>query len=327
MKKMLITGSGMLSKEHLRQLEKTHIVTAIDREADNVELARLLAEADIYVLGGDELVTESVLAGSAVTRIIFVGVQWETSFTAEARRMLDERRIKVQATGGGIGSVAETAIRIISNPNHLRSMAAKRGLWQPDHRKIAAGMKVVVLGTGRIGTRVACGLKPLFPHISYFSRTVSKPELEECGIARIDDLKEAFEGTDIMSVHLAYAEGKTDDIITPQLIRLMADDGVLINTARAQLIKDLPGFAEVVASQSNRQYYFDVFWREGAGYQELFNDSNEASPEEKTLRMIATSPNFHLFCHTAAVSEDDLARATQEEYGNMLFSLLKEESP
>lgn len=332
MKKMLITGSDKLLPECVRLLEKSFAVDKPDHELDEAESAELLEKAEIYVLGGDELVTEKALSRSAVKTVIFIGAQWETSFTVAAKKLLQEREISVYATGGGLMSVVETTVKLVADPNLIRSMGAKRGIWQGDYEKLAAGMKVVIFGAGHIGARVASELKQIFPNTSYFYSSREHPELEARGIKKIIDADEAFRETDIACVHLAYVEGVTDDIVTPERIKLMSKNGLLVNMARAQLIKDVNGYAEVVTSELNRQHFFDVFWVEGMKYQELFDFETEeafiatGAPEyAKALKVIATSPNFHLYCHAAAVSDKEIAAKTHQEYSENLLAIIARE--
>ncbi len=95
------------------------------------------------------------------------------------------------------------------------------------------GKKFGVVGTGAIGSRVCNIAKAFGCDVYAYSRT-EKEELKNIGVKYIA-LNELMSLCDIISLHVPFNSG-TDKIISAEMIKLMKNNSIIINTARGGVI-------------------------------------------------------------------------------------------
>jgi phosphoglycerate dehydrogenase-like enzyme len=335
---LTISCPGKILPDQLEALRQRFKVVELGCVPTEAELIGGLAGAAVYVIGGDETVTATVIRQCKTALLhIFLGLQWETAYAKEAQKLLPGYGITVAATGGGLTAVAKTTVNLIMSALMLRSLDARsvgldgnrpRG-YLVDPVSIAQGLKVTVIGGGGIGSLVAKDLfaatdaqgERMFPGLVYYDGFAENRELSDLGIPYINDIWEAFDNADIVTTHLKYVEGVTDQIITPEVIDAMSVGGLFINTARAELVQDEYGLLDLINHSPRRRFIFDPFYAEGQAYLKYAHPET-LSPAETVRRNIALSPNVTLTQHSAAVFDPEVAHITHGEYGNGLFRLL-----
>lgn len=332
---LTISCPGKILPDQLEALRQRFRVVELGCAPTEAELISGLAGAAVYVIGGDETVTATVIRQCKTALLhVFLGLQWETAYAKEAHKLLSGYGITVAATGGGLTAVAKTTANLIMSPLTLRSLDARSvGLGQRgyliDPASIAQGLKVAVIGGGGIGSLVAKDLfaatdargNLMFPGLVYYDGYAENRELSELGIPYVNDIWEAFDNADIVTTHLKYVEGVTDRVITPEVIDAMSVSGLFINTARAELVQDEYGLLDLITHSPRRRFVFDPFYAEGQAYLSYAHPET-LSPAETVRRNIALSPNVALTQHSAAVFDPEAAHITHGEYGNGLFKLL-----
>lgn len=111
------------------------------------------------------------------------------------------------------------------------------------------GLKVLIIGYGRIGRKVADKLKLLGCEISVYDPFY--PEFS------VTDLKRALQNVEVVSLH---ASGK-EEILSAEEIGWMKDGAVLLNCARGDLVNE-DALYTALKSGKLSYYWGDVFWRE-----------------------------------------------------------------
>lgn len=99
--------------------------------------------------------------------------------------------------------------------------------------KEIAGRTVGIIGTGKIGTRVAEIFKAMGANLFAYNRSESQ-ELKDLGLV-FKSLDEVLKESDIITVHLPQNE-ETKDFITDEHYDLMKDSAILINCARGPIV-------------------------------------------------------------------------------------------
>lgn len=301
---MIVTCPELLGLGLLQELSISFSVTAAPCSASASEMLALVRTAEIYVLGGAERVTvEMVSTAKNLKLVIFVGEQPETFFEPEAMEALAARGIPLLKTGGGATSVAKWVTAQIERFACAR--AARSGKWADGHDLLR--QSVGIIGGGRIGSLVAGSLLGRVKGVKCYE-PFPVPGKEVPGVQYVS-ADEAF-NSDIVTLHLAYVSGKTDNVVTLDRLAEIWRNGMFINAARAELMQR--DILEVfLYERPDVTVVWDVFWAEGRKFEEDF---------WKYERIVAAT-NFFLNCHSANMASPE---DTRREYREGLMRALKE---
>lgn len=308
-KKMLISCSGnMLDKSTLGQLERIFDLVEIGCNATEDDLLRNAEDAHGIMIGGFEKITLPVimkmLETSGETILIFLGIQYDTFFTEEALEFLRRKNITVSATGEGVEDVAKRTLEIILtwNPLEIQMKMAEFNPNPPSVDAILAQQCVVVVGAGKIGTKVAEGLIDRVGEVRYWDLHENDALKAKGGIFN-NDLLKAMEGADVVTLHVPLNPA-TANIIKYDHLKVMASGSLMINAARHGLI-DLDGVVKVMATKEMR-HVWDV------------NIKNLSSQDQNKVNLLIRGKLIRLTGHTFAIS-----RNSKKERGMRLIALLK----
>ncbi|WP_200901411.1 hydroxyacid dehydrogenase [Paenibacillus sp. DMB20] len=121
----------------------------------------------------------------------------------------------------------------------------KNGIWPTSfYNKGLLDRTVGIVGYGMISKMVVQMLKPFNVKIKVFSRHIAQEELDKHGMQKAD-LPEIFSTCDIVSIHSGMTK-ENYHLITEELLRMMPEGSLLINTARGAVI-DEPALCRVLA--------------------------------------------------------------------------------
>ncbi len=178
----------------------------------------------------------------------------------------EKRGIKVlNVEDYGSNSVAEYTLALILCC--LRGVSEadaqmKKSVWAPEQfeGEEIEGSVVGVLGTGKIGSRVARKLKLLgAAEVLAFDVFENEQLKKEYGV-HYAALEEIFERSDIITVHLKYTP-ETFQIINKDLLEKMKPTASFVNAARAELV-DYVALQAMLEQKRIRAAAVDVFYRE-----------------------------------------------------------------
>ncbi|MGM1047807.1 MAG: hydroxyacid dehydrogenase [Bacillota bacterium] len=121
----------------------------------------------------------------------------------------------------------------------------KNGIWPSAYyNKGLLDRTVGIVGYGMISKMVVQMLKPFNVKIKVFSRHIAQEELDKHQMEKAD-LPEIFSTCDIVSIHSGMTK-ENYHLITEELLRLMPEGSLLVNTARGAVI-DEPALCRVLA--------------------------------------------------------------------------------
>jgi phosphoglycerate dehydrogenase-like enzyme len=127
---------------------------------------------------------------------------------------------------------------------HAQVMSLREGNWGLNGKEFGGTLyqaDVGVYGCGVIGRRFIELLKPFGSEITVFDPYCD--EIPE-GCKRVNSLKELFEGRQVISICAGLSE-ETEKSITAELLALLPDRGVIVNTARGEIIDQDALFSEL----------------------------------------------------------------------------------
>lgn len=141
--------------------------------------------------------------------------------------------------------------------------AVRAGEWKRKYSDLIgvelAGMKVGIIGMGRIGKATAVRMQAFGARISYWSRT-RKPDLEKENGFKWMELDDLVRKSELISLHIP-ATPETMKIISASRIESMRDGVYIVNTARGKVI-DEEALIKALQSGKIKAAALDVFENE-----------------------------------------------------------------
>ncbi len=174
--------------------------------------------------------------------------------------------VTITADANSISVAEHTMMLLLAAAKHLRAYdgAVRQGDWE--FRKSAcavelAGRRVLVVGFGRIGRRVAAlcrafGLHVLVHDIS----AAAREQATMAGYACVDELDEGLAQADVLTLHIPLTTRSARLIDAPRLSRLPRG-AIVVNCARGGIV-DEDALAQALTSGGLGAAALDVFGKE-----------------------------------------------------------------
>lgn len=176
--------------------------------------------------------------------------------TGEMRRVIPVEIIRagIPVTNWGdtpAFPVAEGALSLLLaclkelRPHIEEKRAGLHRYSRPDVIGTMRGLRLGLYGFGAIGRKFCAMCQPLGPQIAVFDPFVT--ELPE-GVTRADSLRTIFATSDAIAIHAALTP-ETHHSVTAELLALLPDNGIVVNTARGAVVDQEALFAELQAGR------------------------------------------------------------------------------
>lgn len=308
--KVILTCPETFTDEFVQNLEKRFELVLADCSISEHESMKILQDANVFIMGGNELITASVLESiPRELRFIFAGIEARTSFPD----IWDSVSKRVYATGGGQDAVAATTLQQLVFFNSLRSQGRmSRARQIPTSRDaVLRDQTLLVVGAGAIGKKVMRSARCCFGEVIYAGGRGEKTELRESGFRYVPDFAKAFSLANAVSIHLEL-NPVTENSVNIDYLDNMPLGALLVNNARAGIIPvdDLNKF---LLRRPDVHMICDEFYVNGQLFLEVVN-----RPTVNVYQSLIDKDNFWYTGHTANRSEQ-----TKQEYSVAALGLLE----
>ena len=151
----------------------------------------------------------------------------------------------------GVDEVSDTALSMIMYLSRaiglyhykcLNLLENYNGTWQENTIsgiKRLKDLRLGIIGCGRIGTSLARKSKEIFGSIGIYDPFLPSGFEKSISVIRFEDLTSLLKNCDVVSLHVPLKED-TLGLVNKQFLDSMRKGAVLINTARGELISDIP---------------------------------------------------------------------------------------
>ena len=227
-------------------------------------LAGLIPDADGLITRGSIKITREMMESSPRLKVVGVhGIGCDHVDLVAARELGKGVCNTPDAVTVTVAEMAmATTLALLRNVVSA-DKAVRAGEWKRKYSDLIgvelAGMRVGIIGMGRIGKATAVRMQAFGAEISYWSRT-RKPELEEELGFRWMDLDDLVRESELISIHIP-ATLETRKIIDARRIESMRDGVYIVNTARGKII-DEDAMIRALRSGKIKAAALDVFENE-----------------------------------------------------------------
>jgi D-3-phosphoglycerate dehydrogenase len=308
-KKILVTeslsepGRALLSaRDDIELVEFPNMISSADFQA------MLKARAPVHgvALGATRFGEPELDASGDMKVVSRIGVGYD----AVDIPALSRRKIPLMIAGtANSPSVAECALfMMLSLAKRAAEMHAlvTQGTWAQRLGKLPYdlfGKSVLIVGFGRIGTRMAKRCQAMEMQVLVYDPYKSADEIGAAGCEPISELNTALPRADFLSLHCPKAP-ETVGMINAARLRLMKATAYLINTARGGIV-DETALYDSLASGRLAGAGLDVF-------------EQEPPPVENPLFKL---PNVITAPHVAGVTREAVDRMSEQTARNILSAL------
>jgi len=261
---------------------------------DEDDIVANIADADAITVRTAKITRRVIEAGKSLKLIARHGVGYDNVDLVAA----SERGIPVTITvDANAPSVAEQTLAFIlalAKQVPVFSSETKAGNWMKSRGEVKTrdieGATLLILGVGRIGSRVAKHANALGMKVKGYDPAYSADELGTMGVEAVADWRAAIGDADFVTLHCPR-QADTENMIDATVLDAMKTDAFLINCARGGLVNEID-LHKALSTGVIAGAALDVF-------------DVEPAPAEHPLLSL---PNLIISPHSSAGSEQGMIR-------------------
>ena len=222
-----------------------HELVLLEKYADTEAFKTAVADADALIVRSDKVTSDILDAAQKLKIVVRAGAGYDSIDTAYAK----QKGVVVENTPGqNSNAVAELVFGLL--------VYAVRNFYNGKAGTELKGKRLGILAFGNVGRNVARIAKGFGMDIYAFDAFCPKEAIEEAGGHAAASQEELFEKCDIVSLHIP-ATPETKQSINYALVSKLGKGGILINTARKEVINE-PELLRLLAERTDIKYITDI---------------------------------------------------------------------
>ena len=237
--------------------EAGHTLKLLEKYTSKEQLLEAVATADALIVRSDKVDAEVLAAAPALKIVVRAGAGYDNVDLAAAT----ERGVVVENTPGqNSNAVAELVFGM--------ALMAARNMYDGTSGSELKDKSIGIHAFGQVGRNVARIARGFGMDVSAFDYKGRTEMIEEAGVKPVADVASLYAGNKIVSLHIP-ATPATRGSVGYDLVTLMPKGGILVNTARKEVI-DEEGLAKAMRERPDIKYVADVKPDSAAAMEEEF---------------------------------------------------------
>ena len=231
--KILIATEKPFATEAVEGIKKEavaggHEVALLEKYTEKSQLLEAVADADAMIVRSDKVTPDVLDAARNLKIVVRAGAGYDSIDTAYAK----EKGVVVENTPGqNANAVAELVFGLLV-------------------------YTVRILAFGNVGRNVARIAKGFGMEVYAFDEYCPKETIEAAGVHAVATRDDLFRLCDIVSLHIP-ATAETKNSINYEVVGLLKKGGILINTARKEVINE-PELLKLMADRADLKFVTDI---------------------------------------------------------------------
>lgn len=248
--KVLIATEKPFAKEALEAIKQElisggHSVEVLEKYADKAQLLSAVADANAMIVRSDVIDKSVITAANNLKIVVRAGAGYDSIDTDYAKT----KGVVVENTPGqNANAVAELVFGLL--------VYAVRNFFNGKSGTELKGKKLGILAFGNVGRNVARIAQGFGMEVYAFDEYCPASVIEEAGVHAVKSRDELFKQCDIVSLHIP-ATPETQKSINYDVVNLMKKGGILVNTARKEVI-DEAGLLKLMAEREDLKFLTDI---------------------------------------------------------------------
>ena len=222
-----------------------HEVVLLEKYASTAELLEAVKDADAMIVRSDKVTPEVLDAAKQLKVVVRAGAGYDSINTAYAK----EKNVVVENTPGqNSNAVAELVFGLL--------VYAVRNFYNGKAGTELMGKKLGILAFGNVGRNVARIAKGFGMEVYAYDAFCPADAIEAAGVHACKSQDELFQTCDVLSLHIP-ATPQTVKSIDYRLVNLLPKKGVLVNTARKEVINE-EELLKLMAEREDLKFVTDI---------------------------------------------------------------------
>ena len=221
-----------------------HALVVLEKYSEQ-QLLDAIADADALIVRSDKVTPALLDVAKNLKIVVRAGAGYDNVDIAYAK----EKNVVVENTPGqNSNAVAELVFGLL--------VYAVRNFYNGKSGTELLGKKLGILAYGNVGRNVARIAKGCGMEVYAYDAFCPKDVIESTGVHAVDNQDALFEQCDIVSLHIP-ATPETRQSINYALVGKMKKNGILINTARKEVINE-PELIKLMAERTDLKFVTDI---------------------------------------------------------------------
>ena len=222
-----------------------HEVVLLEKYTLKAQLLEAVADVDAVIIRSDKIDKEVLDAAKNLKIVVRAGAGYDNVDLAAATA----HNVIVENTPGqNANAVAELVLGLL--------VFAVRNFYNGKAGSALMGKTLGILAFGNVGRNVARIAKGFGMNVIAYDAYCPAEVIEAAGVTAVGNQTELFEKADIVSLHIP-ATPETKQSINRELVGKMKKGGILINTARKEVI-DEAGLLALLDERTDLKYITDI---------------------------------------------------------------------
>ncbi len=250
MKKVLVATEKPFAKVAVDGIKKVieeagYELVLLEKYADKSELLAAVADVDAMIIRSDKVDTEVVSAAKNLKIIVRAGAGYDN---VDLKAATSADVVVENTPGQNSNAVAELVFGM--------AVMAARNMYAGTSGSELKDKSLGIQAFGQVGRNVARIAQGFGMEVSAIDPYCPDEVMANAGVKPIHSVEELYSNNKVVSIHIP-ATAETIGSIGYDLIKLMPKGGILINTARKEVI-DESGLEKVLSERDDLKYVADV---------------------------------------------------------------------
>lgn len=225
--------------------EGGHTLAILEKYTDRAQLLDAVKDADALIVRSDIVDAALMDAAPQLKIVVRAGAGYDN---IDLKATTAHNIVVENTPGQNSNAVAELVFGL--------AVMAVRNMYAGTSGTELKGKRLGIHAFGQVGRNVARIAKGFGMEVSALDPYCPDKVIEEAGVRPVHSIEELYSDNDVVSLHIP-ATDETRNSVNKHLIELMPKGGLLINTARREVI-DEPSLAEALEQRPDIKYVADI---------------------------------------------------------------------
>ena len=239
----------------------------LEKYTEKQQLLEAVADVDALIIRSDKVDAEVLDAAKQLKIVVRAGAGYDN---IDLEAATAHKVVAMNTPGQNSNAVAELALGLM--------VYAVRNFYNGTSGTELMGKKLGIHAFGNVGRNVARIAQGFGMEVYAYDAYCPDEAMTAAGVTPVHSAEELYRTCDIVSLHIP-ATAETKNSINHDLVNRMPKGGILVNTARKEVI-DEEGLIALMQERADLKYITDIMPVADAKFRTLFENRYFATPKK-----------------------------------------------